>query len=637
MASKNKNGIKYISPEIPPVTFPAIEGESYEALTPDTLDLAERADYGIHCATNIADPEADYEIWWHALLNRKPPVLVHDFHDLHIQFKFQEALPLLRSITGNTSKPEVDQAWAEALLRMQGEDGLTYMPIKGRPWARFNAEWLNEEGWEQGDQLGAMVCNGGLIGVMGLYFQLSGDELWKQRGRRLVDRMAQLVGYKDDYAYLSVLCVLPGAELTPDMPMINPENTGEASGSVAGWIINGLCRLYQPTGYEPALDLAGKLSTYLMKHAGCYDVDGRFLGIPHTHQHTRPISGLLEYALIAENEEMIEFCRKSYEYAKTACGNDTIGFFPATPGPDATMENATIQNVCWHPAEGCTIADMVALSIKLSVAGVGDYWDDADRYLRNHFAEMQMLRTDWVNRVPPELPTDVWVRPEFETADRTMERNIGACMSMATPNDFVGHPYYYDDRPPVDHLFLMHCCTGNYLRAIWYAWDNILDYNDGKLRINLLLNRASAWADVASYIPYEGQVDVTMKERCSVSIRIPEWVQPAETTCLVGGQPRQLGWDGRYAQIGDVNAGDAISLIFPISERDVKVKSQYEPAARLAGTTYTMTIKGNTVVRMDPSGQYYPLYQRSHLRENRVRWVKRSRFVSSRPAPQWSY
>ena len=152
-----------------------------------------------------------------------------------------------------------------------------------------------------------------------------------------------------------------------------------------------------------------------------------------------------------------------------------------------------------------------------------------------------------------------------------------------------------------------------------------------------MLNRASAWADVASYLPYEGQVDVTMKERCSVSIRIPEWVQPAETTCLVGGQPRKLGWDGRYARIGDVNAGDAVSLVFPISERDTKVKSQYEPAARLAGTTYTMTIKGNTVVRVDPSGQYYPLYQRSHLRENRVRWVKRSRFVSSRPAPQWSY
>jgi len=97
MSSESKNHIGYISPEIPQVAFPAIEGGSYDALAPDTLDLAERADHGIHCATNVADPDADYEVWWHALLNRKPPVIVHDFHDLNIQYKFQEALPLLRT------------------------------------------------------------------------------------------------------------------------------------------------------------------------------------------------------------------------------------------------------------------------------------------------------------------------------------------------------------------------------------------------------------------------------------------------------------------------------------------------------------------------------------------------------------
>ena len=39
-----------------------MEGESYEALVPDTFDIAERADYGIQCMTNLADPEADYEM-----------------------------------------------------------------------------------------------------------------------------------------------------------------------------------------------------------------------------------------------------------------------------------------------------------------------------------------------------------------------------------------------------------------------------------------------------------------------------------------------------------------------------------------------------------------------------------------------
>jgi len=240
-----------------------------------------------------------------------------------------------------------------------------------------------------------------------------------------------------------------------------------------------------------------------------------------------------------------------------------------------------------------------------------------------------MLKTDWVDRLPPELPTAPWLTPEFEWTDRVAERNIGACMSHATPNDFVGHPYYYDDRPPLDHLFFMHCCTGNHLRALWYVWDNILDYEDGRLRVNLLLNRASPWADVESYIPYEGQVDVVVKQSCELSVRIPEWVKPEETTCLVDGQARAVGWDGRYAQIGQVSAGEVVNVVFPIAERVVK--------ERLAGTNYTMIIKGNSIVFIDPPGRYYPLYQRAHYRENKVRWVKRTRFIASRPSSRWHY
>ena len=629
MGNEIQSQIGYISPEIPEVEFPPVEGESYEALVPDTLDIAERADYGIQCMTNLADPKADYEIWWRAVLNRKPPVMIHDFHDLNIQYKFQEALPLLRMVAGNTSNLEVDQAWAESVLRMQGKDGLIYMPIRGRPWAHLHADWLSEDGWSDKDQLASIVANGGLIGIVGLYYLLSGDGLWKERGQRLVDRMAQLMVYRDDYCYMPIMHALPGAQVSPDMDMLDPCCTREAGGACAGWIINGLCQLYLPTGYEPALNLAGKLGIYMMKYSGCFDSEGRFTGVPHTHLHTRPISGLLEYALITKNEDIIEYCRKSYEYTKTACGSATVGFFPSIPGPDATPDNATIQRHVRGGIEGCTAADMVALAIKLSRAGVADYWDDADRYIRNQFAEMQILQADWVDRTPPEDSNTPYASPGFEYTDRVVERNIGSCMSKASPNDFVGARRELSDRPPWDHLFLMHCCTGNYVRAIWYIWDSILDYEDGSLSVNLLLNRSSPWADVESYIPYEGQVDIIVKQSCRLSVRIPEWVKREEAICSVEGQPRRVAWDRRYAQVGQVNAGDVVNLTFPIAERTVK--------ERLAGVDYTMIIKGNSVVFIDPPSRYYPFYQRAHYRQNRVRWVKRMRFVSARPAPRWHY
>ena len=39
---------------------------------------------------------------------------------------------------------------------------------------------------------------------------------------------------------------------------------------------------------------------------------------------------------------------------------------------------------------------MIGLAIRFSKAGIGDYWDDADRWIRNMLAQGQLLSTDWI-------------------------------------------------------------------------------------------------------------------------------------------------------------------------------------------------------------------------------------------------
>lgn len=624
-----KRPIRYMTPDIAPLAMPRCQGESYEALAPDTFDLAERADLTIRTLTNLADPDADYEIWWLATLNRKPPVMFHDFHDLNNQQgKFMEALYLLRAITGSRVNLDVDQAWAEGLLRMQGPDGLVYMPIEGRPWAHYHSDWLGERGVTQSKQLASIVPQGEWMGVMGLLYALSGDPIWKHSAQRLIDRMAQLVTHRDGYGYYAMSAVDPGAAAA-DQGLVDPSCQSEV-GFTEGWIVNGLCQAYLATGYEPALSLARPLAVYLKDHSGYFSRQGDFLGAPHTHLHSRPLSGLLEYALLARDPEMMEFCQRSYDRMKEWSGSAVLGFFPSTPGPDMPPNLATIQRHCRATVEGCTIADVVALAIKLSQAGLGDYWDDAECYLRNQFAEMQIIRTDWVARTPPAEPTDSIPNPDCETTDRVVERNVGACMSLASPNDFVGYPVAMNDRPPFDNLFLMHCCTGNYARAIWYAWDNILTFAGGALKLNLLLNRASPWADVASHIPYQGRVDVHIKQACRLDVHIPQWARPEDTQVSVDGQARGgCSWSNRYIQVGAVKPGETVTLQWPIAERTLKEK--------LWATDYTLIVKGNTVVLIDPPGRYYPFYRRDHYREDQTRWVKRARFVASSPVPHWRY
>jgi hypothetical protein len=112
----------------------------------------------------------------------------------------------------------------------------------------------------------------------------------------------------------------------------------------------------------------------------------------------------------------------------------------------------------------------------------------------------------------------------------------------------------------------MHCCTGSSTRTLYYVWEHMLEHNDGELRVNLLLNRASRWADVYSYIPYQGRVDLKIKEECrSVWLRAPEWLGPGspEMMCAVNGKARSLHWEGRYVDAGPLTPGDSVVVTFP--------------------------------------------------------------------------
>jgi hypothetical protein len=60
-------------------------------------------------------------------------------------------------------------------------------------------------------------------------------------------------------------------------------------------------------------------------------------------------------------------------------------------------------------------------------------------------------------------------------------------------------------------------------------------------------------------------------------------------------------------------------MTFPIAERTVK--------ETIGAVPYTLTIKGNTVVAIDPPGQYGTFYQRAGYRKDRAPMRKIQRFV----------
>ena len=597
---KRGDPIVYMREEIPAFEIPAYDGERYEAMAPDTLDLQERAALAVNVLTGSTDPEADYEMYWLVSLSHNPPMMQHDFSD-HCQCKFLEALPLMRIISGSGLNEHVDRRWMEVLLRQQGPDGALHTPLKGRPWAAMNGQPYMGEIEPEDDQYVDPFHVARSLTAMMLYHRRDPAGPWREMARRAVDALVRRAVYQDDYAYYSPTCMCTIEGRTDD-----PMSRHRMVAAHVSFLVLGLVHAHREIGYAPALELAGKLVRYTRNVLRYPDEEGRFepREWAHFHMHTYTLLANLEYARQVGDEALLENTRKGYEYAK-ANGCVLLGYFPEF------LDSGKLEH-----SELCEVADMIALAIKLTDAGVGDYLDDADRWVRNMFAEGQLTpdKADWLRLYAKGKPVSA-VNAMNECTDRVLERNIGAFAGWPKANDWYGE----------EAEGIMHCCTGNAARAIYFIWEKILTFDAGRLRVNLLLNRASPWADVDSHVPYVGQVDVRIKRAADLSIRIPEWVSPEQVNVCVNGDPRGLSWLGRYAGVGQVQPGDVATMTFPIAERTDELWVEKE--------LYQVVRKGNDVVAIRPPGKVCPFYQRAHYRQNATRLRKIERFVSAEVFP----
>ncbi|MFH2038993.1 MAG: hypothetical protein ABIJ65_06105 [Chloroflexota bacterium] len=561
------------TPEVPPTRgcidrssiskFVPVEGQHYSALVPDTLDLQEQAILVINALTRCTNPDDSYITYFYGSAARNPPVM---FKAEEVNSKSCEGLSLMRYLTGSSFNTEVDQCWREYFLEMFQKDaiGITFTDARFICWAVNNSQQEKS------------VC-------------------WQEIAEEAISRLSRILTHEKDYCYLT-------------------NNNGEMNtgweATQEGWTLQGVISVYSITGSSSARKLADELARYLKDHAQIFDTNGHFLArhesemgpALHFHHNGNAMEALSEYALATHDQEFADFVQKGYEYARSV-GWPLVGFFPEyiDDWPDDRP---------YIDCETCATVDMIMMAINLSKLGQGDYWDDVDRYVRNQFTEMQMKSGDWIIHVAENYPnTPVGAG---EDGDQVSERIVGSFAGWASANDYCANK---------ESPIISGCCTGNGARTIFYVWENMLEYNNGKLSINLLFNRASPWADLNSYVPYEGQIDVVMKTTCDVEIRIPEWVKHSEVSCFVDNIPRETVFQGRYAQVGPVENGNVVTMVFPISERSVKTT--------IAGVSYTLIIKGNDVVAIDPPGQWHPFYQREKYRENHAQWINRDRFVAT--------
>ena len=170
--------------------------------------------------------------------------------------------------------------------------------------------------------------------------------------------------------------------------------------------------------------------------------------------------------------------------------------------------------------------------------------------------------------------------------------------------------------------------------GLFYAWDGIVSCEDGSARVNLLLNRASQWLDVHSYLPYEGKVVIKNKTANEVFVRVPLWVDRKAVRCTRGRMRLPQLWFGNYLRVRDLKPDDVLTVKFPVVETteewsaDEPTETRFEVGER---RVHTCRFRGNTLVEMSPPiAPGSPLYggRPARFSLDRAPMRKRTRYVS---------
>ena len=620
-------------------------GARYQATVPDTLDLAERAALAVNALTGAADPGRDYETAACANLHANPPYLSYR-GGATCHPKVVQVLPQMRLMSGSTLRADYDEPITEWAVRKVEADGLWWLKADEAPW---------DKDFFQEDINCACAHNRLMVALLDRH-QVDGNSRWLEVVGRMAEGRARIVNWSDDgerawtFFYrnragwredsgISNECRLSRSkpsDIEPQVMRAYPEIYTN------GYNLRGFARWYGVSGDPKIRRVADGIARFMMKAFRGQDpadwpsmIAGREHGFwdGHFHSCTMALIGLAEYAVATGDPEAARCVRGAYEYARVH-GNARLGFFPAVIGPLPDMLKQCRGDLygprAGMPMEGCCIGDMTYLAVLLSEAGLADYWEDVDQYVRNHLVEHQWTDRALMKAVVaahPEAKPDPLLR---WAGEEVLDRLVGGFTSITDPTWAYG--------------WYTQCCNGNIPQGLYKAWAGIVrPQGENGVQVNLLLNRASPWLDVDSHLPYEGKVALRNKTARSASVRVPRWVNRAKVCCRVGAVERPAVWLNNYLLVRDLAPGDTVTIEFPmVTTVERWTEKTYE-------TTYTCEFRGNTLVDISPRGERpsriqdgsddgstfpvnvgYPIYRRDHMKTDRAPMKTVERYVAPR-------
>ncbi|MFN8444860.1 MAG: hypothetical protein U0175_29005 [Caldilineaceae bacterium] len=565
-------------------------------MTIHPFDLQARAELAIQSLTALLDPEREGLMYFLADWQSRPPRADHCLWDYGDgSGRHMDALVLARSmvrqgsgaVEANSGERQIE-AW---MMRLLGEDGLTWLVEEpfASPWGQSmlyygerTHERMAEISWAQ---------RGTLLGLTSCWLA-TGDERFHSAACRLIDGLLQIAVRHPKGIYFPEGYYRVGGWKTDTTRLaIGIEEYNAA-------VLWPAVRFYAASGYAPALELAEGVAQFALQQTQGYLPTGAIAPVKaelEDHFHTRGnfMLGILKLGLVTGHPEYVAWARQGYDHARTV-GTD-FGWFP--------------EGIKHRHGEVCCITDMLELALLLGKHVDPAYYADAERYGRNHLIEGQYLDLESLQQAVDRLPTRERAAPHegrYSTYEGVVASQVGAFASRSTLNDAFH----------TDVLSMMQCCNAAGTRGMYDLWRYAMDSQPAQAdqlphhQINLRFSVATPDLQVISHEPTSGRLDITAQTPCQVSIRLPAGEEHAFFFTLGdvpnNPQPQLLATEQGYVHFV-LAAGASAQVHYRLRERS----ASYTVGKPERSITCTGHWRGETLMKIEPAGEFLPLYRRS--------------------------
>ena len=338
-----------------------------------------------------------------------------------------------------------------------------------------------------------------------------------------------------------------------------------------------LMRFYRATGYEPALKLASALIKWTLNDNN--GVTGMF-ELGHFHSQSRLITALLLRAKSTGSKNDIELAEELYLKAKKL-GTES-GWFPEQiNNPEHNRSKL---------AETCCLTDMIEAAILLADLKNFSYWNDVERFTKNHLYAFQIEDTSWFRFTDQKshvLPYEPILKSdEIGELMKGGFAGWGAVTAMSDNSPFANSN--------------QQCCNAAGARALYDVWKHAVTDNGIDFRINLHIHRKHKCAEI---IMKEGpQAILTVKALAERNfwVRLPEHLNPSEVKATVNNRTIHPEIKEGFLHYGLLRINDLAALTYSMKS--------FGKEEHIAAGDFMFTYQGSTVLKAEPKqkfGEYF--------------------------------